>query len=144
MSEIITLNGNVTADPELRFSRGGVPVLSFSIASNRRRFNRATGQWGDRPAVFYRVVCFNRLAENAAASLRRGTTVTVTGELVDDSYTPQGADAPVRRVQLEATEVGVSLRYATAEVTRNPKAEPAAAEPTPAQEPAVEEADAAA
>ena len=134
MSEIITVHGNVTAEPDLYFSRGGVPVGSFSIASNRRRFDRQSGQWRDRPAVFYRVVCFNRLAENAAATLHRGTTVTITGEFTDDSYTPEGADTPIRRIQMQASEVAVSLKYATAEVMKNPKTEPAGpAEPADAQ-----------
>ena len=120
----ITIHGNVTAQPELRFSRGGVPILTFSVAVNRRRRNRQTGTWSDLPAVFHRVVCFNALAENAAASLTRGTSVTVTGEFGDDSYTPEGGDK-IRRIQLEATDVAVGLRFATAVVTKNERSETA-------------------
>lgn len=133
MNESVTVHGNITADPQLRFSRGGTAVLSFSIASNRRRFNRQTSSWGDRPPVYYRVVCFNQLAQNATGSLVKGATVTVTGEFTDDSYTPPDADTPIRRIQLEATDIAVSLKYATVAITKNQRPDTATArteEPT--------------
>jgi single-strand DNA-binding protein len=68
--------------------------------------------------VYHRVIAFNGLAENAAASLCKGTTVTVTGYLADDSFTPEGSEQRVRRTRLEAGEIAVSLRFATAEVTK--------------------------
>jgi single-strand DNA-binding protein len=123
MSEIITLNGNLTADPTLRHSRAGVPVASFTIASNRRRFDAQTGNWTDQRAVFHRVVCFKKLADHVAASLRRGATVSVTGEFTDDSFTPEGTDQPVRRIQLVASDVAVSLRFTTVTVSRPQHAE---------------------
>ena len=110
MSEIVTINGNLTADPVTRASRNGA-VTSFTVASNRRRFDTASGQWVNAPAVFHRVVCFKRLAEHAAASLAKGDTVVVVGEFTDDSFTPDGATQPIRRIQLQATDVGISLRF---------------------------------
>ena len=115
----ITVHGNVTAAPELRHSRSGVAVTTFTIATNRRRFDRRAGAWTDLPAVFHRVVCFNALAENVAASVGRGATVAVTGEFADDSYTREDGGPRVRRIQVEAGDVAVSLRYATAAITKN-------------------------
>jgi single-strand DNA-binding protein len=123
MSEIVTLNGNLTADPTLRHSRAGVPVASFTIASNRRRFDAQTGSWTDQRAVFHRVVCFKKLADHVAASLTKGATVSVTGEFTDDSFTPEGSDQPVRRIQLVASDVAVSLRFTTVTVRRSQRAE---------------------
>ncbi|QJY47923.1 single-stranded DNA-binding protein [Pseudonocardia broussonetiae] len=116
----ITVHGNLTGKPELRHSRSGVPVTTFTIAANRRRLNRQTGNWVDLPAVFHRVVCFNALAENVAASLDKGTPVAVTGEFTDDSYKREDGSM-VRRIQIEAADVAASLRYATATLTKNPR-----------------------
>jgi single-strand DNA-binding protein len=114
----ITIHGNVTSAPELRLSRDGNPFATFSVAVNRRRFNRGTGRWADLPPVFHRVVCFKKVAENVAASLVTGATVTVTGELADDSYAREDG-TQVRATQLVAEDVAVSLRYATATLTKN-------------------------
>ena len=127
----ITIHGNVTAKPELRFSRSGVPVATFTVAANRRRLNRQTGTWTDLPAVFHRVVCFNALAENVTTSLAKGATVAVTGELADDTYQREDGTT-VRRTQLEAADVAASLRYATATLTKNRRNGAPAA---PAEEP---------
>ncbi|MBW0109975.1 single-stranded DNA-binding protein [Pseudonocardia sp. KRD-182] len=116
----ITVHGNVTGKPELRFSRSGVPVATFTVAANRRRLNRGTGRWVDLPPVFHRVVCFNALAENIAASLDKGATVAVTGEFADDSYKREDGTV-VRRIQIEAADVAASLRYATATLVKNPR-----------------------
>lgn len=110
MSEIVTINGNLTADPVTRPSRNG-PVTSFTVASNRRRLDGQSGQWVNQPAVFHRVVCFKRLAEHVAVSLNRGDTVVVVGEFTDDSFTPEGTTQPVRRIQLQASDVAMSLRF---------------------------------
>jgi single stranded DNA-binding protein (ssb) len=114
----ITVHGNLTGKPELRHSRSGVPVATFTIAANRRRLNRQTGNWVDLPAVFHRVVCFNALAENVAASRDKGTPVAVTGEFTDDSYRREDGTS-IRRIQIEAADVAASLRYATATLVRN-------------------------
>lgn len=116
----VTVHGNLTGKPELRHSRSGVPVATFTIAANRRRLNRQTGNWVDLPAVFHRVVCFNALAENVAASLDKGTPVAVTGEFADDSYKREDGTS-IRRIQIEAADVAASLRYATATLTKNPR-----------------------
>ena len=110
MSEIVTINGNLTADPVTRESRNGA-VTSFTVASNRRRYDAASGQWVNQRAVFHRVVCFKRLAEHVGASLAKGDPVIVIGEFVDDSFTPDGTDQPVRRIQLQASDVAISLRF---------------------------------
>jgi single-strand DNA-binding protein len=123
MSETITLNGNLTANPTLRHTRAGVAVASFTIASNRRRYDAQTGTWVDQSAIFHRVVCFRRLADHVAASLGKGTAVSVTGEFTDDSFTPEGSDQLVRRIQLVATDVAVSLRFTTVTVDRSQRAE---------------------
>ncbi|GAA1328980.1 single-stranded DNA-binding protein [Pseudonocardia xinjiangensis] len=113
----ITIHGNLTANPELRYSAGGVPVLTLTVAVNRSRYDRRSGGYTNLPPVFHRVVAFNQLAENAAASLIKGATVAITGQLADDSYLKDGERR--RGVKLEAAEIAASLRYATAEITRN-------------------------
>jgi single-strand DNA-binding protein len=119
----ITVHGNVTADLELRYGRNGAGTAftSFSVAVNRGYFDRARNARIEQPTVFHQVVAFGALAENAAETLRKGTTVTVTGQIADDSYTPDGWDKPIRRHRLEAADIAVSLRWATAQVTRRSK-----------------------
>jgi single-strand DNA-binding protein len=139
----ITIHGNVTADLTLSFGRtgAGVAFTSFTVAVNRSYFDRARSTRIEMPTVFHRVVAFGKLAENAAATLRKGMTVTVTGQLADDSYTPDGWDKPIRRHRIEAAEIAVSLRWATAIVTRqtsNGNGRPAA-EPAETTEPAEEQ-----
>ena len=117
----ITVHGNVTAEPVLRRGQTGNVFLTFDVAVNRSYYARERGVRVDLPAIDFRVIAFNNLAENAAASLRKGATVTVTGYLADDSYVPNGSDQRIRRQRLEAGDIAVSLRFATAEVTkRNP------------------------
>src|SRR5215203_1620885 len=129
----ITIHGNLTAEPVLRRGQTGNVFLTFDIAVNRSYYARDRGVRVDLPAVFHHVIAFNNLAENAAASLRKGTTVTVTGYLADDSFTPDGSDQRVRRTRLEAADIAVSLRFATAEVAKRPPTaratEPATDEP---------------
>ena len=88
------------------------------MAVNRGYYNRAAGQWVPQTTVFHQVVAFRRLAENAAQTLTKGTAVTVTGQFVDASFTPADSDRLVRRIRLEAADIAVSLRFATAEVTK--------------------------
>jgi single-strand DNA-binding protein len=117
----ITIHGNLTASPTVRRNADtGRTAVSFAVAVNSRRYDRRHEQYVDRPAVFHRVVCFGELAENAAATLTRGMAVTVTGQFADDSYVPDGRDSAVRQIRLEASDVAVSLRWATAAVTRRP------------------------
>lgn len=114
----ITIHGNVTAEPVLRRGRTGNVFLTFDVAVNRSYYARERGVRVDLPAIYFRVIAFNNLAENAAESLRKGATVTVTGYLADDSYVPDGSDQRIRRQRLEAGDIAVSLRFATAEVTK--------------------------
>lgn len=114
----ITIHGNVTAEPVLRRGQTGNVFLTFDVAVNRSYYARDRGIRVDLPAIYFRVIAFNNLAENSAASLRKGTTVTVTGYLADDSYVPDGSDQRIRRHRLEAGDIAVSLRFATAEVTK--------------------------
>jgi single-strand DNA-binding protein len=118
----LTIHGNVTADPEpLRYTGDGNPVAHFSVAVNRRRYDRTTGQSTDLDTVYHRIVAFGALAENIA-TLTRGTLVTVTGELADDSWTPDDGKR-VYRTQLIAADVAVSLRFASVVVTKNQRRE---------------------
>jgi single-strand DNA-binding protein len=130
----ITIHGNLTDDPTLHHSPSGVAVLKFTVAVNSRRFNRPTNRWVDRNPVFHRVVAFNGLATNAATTLVKGMTVTVTGELADDSWRTEDG-RKISRSQLEAADIAVSLRYATAQVTKIHREQPAEAEDTTVAEP---------
>lgn len=125
----ITVHGNLTAEPVLRRGQTGNAFLTFDVAVNRSYFARDRGARVDLPAIYFHVIAFNALAENAATSLRRGTTVTVTGYLADDSYVPDGSAQRVRRQRLEAGDIAVSLRFATAQVTKRTSS-PRSAEPT--------------
>ena len=127
----ITISGNVTADPVLRYGRDSdtTAFLAFTVAVNRSYFDRTKNTRVEQPAVFHEVVAFRGLAENAAATLAKGMAVTVTGQFADNSYTPDGSDRVVRRMRLEASDIAVSLRWATAEVTRKTAAERRAAKP---------------
>lgn len=115
----ITIHGNLTANPVLNTNpTTGRSALTFDVALNSGYYDRGAGQWRDRAPVYHRIVCFGELASNAAQTLRKGMTVTVTGTFADDSYTPNGADRPIRRTRIEATDVAVSLRWAVAAVAR--------------------------
>lgn len=114
----ITVHGNITATPVLRRGQSGNVFLTFTVAVNRSYYDRSRGTRVEQPALFHDVIAFNVLAENAAASLAKGATVTVTGYLADNSFIPEGSDQRVRRIRLEAGDIAVSLRFATAEVTK--------------------------
>lgn len=114
----ITIHGNLTAEPVLRRGQNGHVFVTFDVAVNRSYYDRGRDTRVELPAVFFPVIANNGLAENAAASLRRGTTVTVTGYLTDNSFTAEGSGQRVRRQRLEAGDIAVSLRFATAQVTK--------------------------
>src|SRR6478609_3106694 len=114
---IITVVGNLTADPELRFTASGAAVANFTVASTPRQFDRASGEWKDGEALFLRCNIWREAAENVAESLTRGSRVIVTGRLKQRSYeTREGEKRTV--VELEVDEIGPSLRYATAKVNK--------------------------
>ncbi len=115
---VITVVGNLTADPELRFLPSGAAVANFTVASTPRTFDRQSGEWKDGDALFLNCSVWRQAAENVAESLRKGMRVLVQGRLRQRSYeTQQGERRTV--VELEVDEVGPSLRYATASVTRS-------------------------
>src|SRR6201986_1745922 len=114
---VITVVGNLTADPELRFTPSGAAVASFTVASTPRTLDRASNEWKDGEALFLRCSIWRQDAENVAESLTPGSRVIVSGRLKQRSYeTREGEKRTV--VELEVDEVGPSLRYATAKVNR--------------------------
>lgn len=114
----ITLIGNLTADPELRFTPSGAPVANFTVASTPRTFDRQSGEWKDGDAMFLNCSVWRQPAENVAESLTKGMRVIVSGRLKSRSYeTREGERRTVFEVDVE--EIGPSLRYASAKVTRN-------------------------
>ena len=131
----ITIHGNLTAEPVLHRGQHDSVFTTFTVAVNRSYVDPGRGTRVDLPAVFFKVIARRNLAENAAASLRRGTTVTVTGYLADDSYTPEGSDQRIRQQRLEAGDIAASLRFATAQVTKRAPAR-RADEPAEEQVPA--------
>ncbi|CCF63629.1 single-stranded DNA-binding protein [Nocardia cyriacigeorgica] len=116
----LPLIGNLTADPEIRYTPAGVPVANFTVASTPRVFNRAAGEWIDGEALFMRCTAWREMAENVAESLTRGSRVIVFGRLKSHSWTTEDGQRR-SRIDLEVDEVGPSLRYATAKVTRTPR-----------------------
>jgi single-strand DNA-binding protein len=113
----ITLVGNLTADPELRFTPSGAAVANFTVASTPRQFDRQANDWKDGETLFMRCSIWREAAENVAESLTRGARVVVTGRLVARSWeTPEGEKRNVMEMQVD--EVGPSLKYATAKVTK--------------------------
>ncbi|NIL78845.1 MULTISPECIES: single-stranded DNA-binding protein [unclassified Rhodococcus (in: high G+C Gram-positive bacteria)] len=114
---VITVIGNLTADPELRFTPAGAAVANFTVASTPRTFDRQTNEWKDGDALFMRCNIWREAAENVAESLTRGSRVIVSGRLRQRSYeTREGEKRTV--VELEVDEIGPSLRYATAKVNK--------------------------
>ncbi|HTT59185.1 MAG TPA: single-stranded DNA-binding protein [Acidimicrobiales bacterium] len=117
----ITVAGNITRDPELKFLNSGQAAVRLSIAVNRRWQNRQTQEWEERVSYF-EVAGYGALAENAANSLTKGTRVIVSGRLEQRSWeTENGEKRSI--VEINADEIAPSLRFATAVVTRTPRAE---------------------
>ena len=113
----ITIVGNLTGDPELRFTPSGAAVANFTVASTPRQFDRQTNEWKDGDTLFMRCSIWREAAENVAESLHRGTRVVVSGRLVSRSW--ETNDGEKRTVmEMQADEVGPSLKYATAQVTK--------------------------
>jgi len=143
----VTLVGNITRDPELRFTPSGQANATFGLAVNRRWQNRQNNEW-EEATSFFNVVCWREMAENVSESLQKGARVVVTGRLEQRSWETQ--DGEKRSVvEVVADEIGPSLRWATASITKNERksggdfgggggggggGRPAANEPTPAYE----------
>ncbi|HVX19061.1 MAG TPA: single-stranded DNA-binding protein [Acidimicrobiales bacterium] len=117
----VTLVGNITRDPELRFTPSGQSVASFGLAVNRRWQDRGSGQWQEQTS-FIDVKCWSQMAENVAESLARGARVIVTGRLEQRSWETEQGDKR-SKVEVVADEVAPSLRWATAEVKKNERRE---------------------
>lgn len=115
---VVTIVGNLTASPELRFTPSGAAVASFTVASTPRQLDKATGEWRDQEALFMRCSLWRQPAENLCAddSIGQGTRVIVTGRLRQRSFEKDGQKRTV--VELEVDDVGPSLRYATAKVNK--------------------------
>ncbi|MGX7694050.1 single-stranded DNA-binding protein [Gordonia polyisoprenivorans] len=114
---VITVVGNLTAEPELRFTPSGAAVASFTVASTPRTFDRQSNEWKDGEALFLRCSIWREAAENVTESLTKGTRVIVQGRLKQRSYeTREGEKRTV--VELDVDEIGPSLKFATASVNR--------------------------
>ncbi len=114
---VITVVGNLTADPELRFTPSGAAVANFTVASTPRTFDKATNEWKDGEALFLRCSVWRQAAENVAESLTKGTAVIVQGRLKQRSYeTKEGEKRTV--YELDVEEVGPSLKWASAKVNK--------------------------
>lgn len=114
----LTVAGNLTADPDLRFIQGsGAPVTTFTIAATRRTYDQNTNAWKDGDTLFLRAVAWRELAEHTAESLTKGTRVIAHGRLKQRTYEDtEGVKRTI--VELEVEEIGPSLKYATARVTK--------------------------
>jgi len=117
----VTVVGNCTRDPELRFTAGGQAVASFGLAVNRRWQNRQTNEW-EEAVSFFDVTCWAQLAENVAESITKGSRVIVSGRLDQRSWETQDGDKR-SKIEIVADEIGPSLTYATAQVVRNERRE---------------------
>lgn len=119
---IVTVVGNLTADPELRFTQGGLAVVNLTIASTPRSFDRASGEWKDGEALFMRASAWREFAEHIAGSLTKGARVVASGRLRQRSYETKEGERRTS-IELELEDIGPSLKYATAAVTRAARGE---------------------
>lgn len=117
----VTLTGNITRDPELRFTPSGQAVATFGLAVNRRWQNRQTNEWEEQTS-FFDVKCWAQMAENVSESLGRGSRVVVTGRLEQRSWETDNGDKR-SKVEVVADEIAPSLRWATAQITKNERSD---------------------
>ena len=134
----VELIGNITRDPELRFTPSGAAVANFGLAVNRRWRNQQTNEWEEQVS-FFDIVCWRELAENVSESLTKGSRVMVSGRLDQRSWETENGDKR-SKVEVVADEIGPSLRWATAQVSRNERREGGGSgggfdSPPPASEP---------
>ena len=116
----VAIVGNVTREPELRFTNTGQAVVSFGVAVNKRWMNKQTNEWQEETS-FFDVVAWRELAENIAESLPKGSRVMVSGALQQRSWEDKDSGEKRYKIEIVADEVGPSLRWATASLTRNEK-----------------------
>jgi single-strand DNA-binding protein len=117
MDNTMTVVGNLTTDPEVRFTASGMAVANFTIASSPRVFDKDSGQWRDGDTLFLRCTVWQQSAEHLADSLTRGTRVIVTGRLRQRSFETREGEKRTS-MELQVDEIGVSLRYVTVSVTK--------------------------
>jgi single-strand DNA-binding protein len=130
----VTIVGNLTADPELRFTPGGAAVTNFTVASTPRTFDRNANEWKDGEALFMRCAVWRQAAENVAESLTKGMRVVVYGQIKQRSFeTREGEKRTV--IEMDVEEVGPSLKYATAKVNRTERASQAKGYGAPQNDP---------
>jgi single-strand DNA-binding protein len=115
----VALVGNITDDPQLRYTQSGKMVANFTVAVSHR--TKANGQWQDTSDGFFSVTCWNSLADNVAASLKKGSRVVVAGKLTQRTFEVEGTKRTV--VEIVASSVGPDLTFATAEITKPSKQE---------------------
>lgn len=120
-TNIVTVTGNVTRDPELRFTPSGQALASFGLAVNRSWQNRQTQEWEEQTS-FFDITCWAQLAQNVSDSIVKGSRVVVTGRLDQRSWETDQGDKR-SKVEIVADEVGASLLFATADITRNERKE---------------------
>jgi len=113
----VTVVGNLTRDPEIRYTAGGAAKASFGVAVSRRWQNRQSNEWEEQTS-FFNVVCWREMAENVTESLGKGSRVVVTGRLEQRSWETENGEKR-NTVEIVADEIGPSLRWATAQITRN-------------------------
>ncbi|WRS30827.1 single-stranded DNA-binding protein [Actinomycetaceae bacterium MB13-C1-2] len=118
---VITVVGNLTADPNLRYTQSGAAVADFTVASTPRTYDRNSGQFKDGETLFLRCSVWRDYAENVAESLSKGVQVIVQGRLVQRQYTPRDGGEQRTVVELQVDEVGPTLRWAKAQVQRTPR-----------------------
>ncbi|GGD33258.1 single-stranded DNA-binding protein [Microbacterium faecale] len=131
---VITVVGNLTADPELRYTQSGIPVANFTVASTPRTFDKQSGEWKDGEALFMRCSAWRDFAEHVAGSLTKGMRVIAQGNLRQRNYETREGERRTS-IELDVQEIGPSLRYATAQVTRAQSGQRIGQAATPAPEP---------
>lgn len=122
----ITIVGNLTDDPELRFTPSGAAVAKFSVAVNRRTFDRQANEWREAGTDYHRVTAWRSLAENAAGTLARGMRVVVVGDLRQRSWTDEKTNEKRQAWEVTADAIGPELTFATAQVSKAAKSHGAA------------------
>jgi len=121
----LTITGNLTADPELRFTPSGAAVAGFTVAFTPRRFDKTTGEWADGTTTFLTCAAWRQLGEHAAESLRRGSRVVVTGSLITETWEKDGEHRSA--VKLVCDDIGASLAYATVDIHKAARSDAAPA-----------------
>jgi single-strand DNA-binding protein len=113
----LTITGNLSADPELKFTPQGKAVASFTVVSSKSTKNETTGQWESKDVTFWNIKCWNKLAENVSESLRKGASVIVVGTAVQENWDDKDSGAKRSKIAVTAFNVGVDLKRHSASVS---------------------------